>query len=293
MSCYSYAPTVLTTGGQHGELICARSRFAPSTRNGLPACVATRPPRRRTQWTTGWPQPDQRMTPPLFPADLFDSLPRSAPPHRANSTPTTPLRHVSLTGRRPSSYFSKTPATVPKWFCCNAALRFGTIQVRSHFPAAPGSPPTAIPPPLPCGKQPKKLASTQQRRPAGHPSAPSYWRLGLRRHRSCRPLAPTRPRLSGQPRGNTPGTHRGAARSGQSRSLAPVPVQRLDRARHVPRRRRPTLGLHRRNPALHVQKPLAEHLRFQRRRFVGGCGLRAPHPRIRDSDPHNVSRVEP
>ena len=56
------------------------------------------------------------MTPPLFPADLFDSLPRSAPPHRANSTPTTLLRHISLTGRQPSSYFSTTPATVPKWF---------------------------------------------------------------------------------------------------------------------------------------------------------------------------------
>ena len=78
------------------------------------------------------------MTPPSFPADLFDSLPRSAPPHRVNSTPTTLLRHISLAGRQPSSYFSKTPPMVPKWFCCNAVLRFGTIQVRSHFPAAPG-----------------------------------------------------------------------------------------------------------------------------------------------------------
>jgi 8-oxo-dGTP pyrophosphatase MutT (NUDIX family) len=38
------------------------------------------------------------MTRPLFPADLFDSLPRCAPPHRANSTTTTLLRHISLTG---------------------------------------------------------------------------------------------------------------------------------------------------------------------------------------------------
>ena len=27
-----------------------------------------------------------------------------------------------------SSSFSTTPPTVPKWFCCNAVLRFGTIQ---------------------------------------------------------------------------------------------------------------------------------------------------------------------
>jgi hypothetical protein len=62
-----------------------RKRCAiPDTEHHRPKWQMIRPPRRRTPSTTGWPQPDQRMTPPLFPADLFDSLPCVAVTARDN-----------------------------------------------------------------------------------------------------------------------------------------------------------------------------------------------------------------
>ncbi|MDT5411180.1 MAG: hypothetical protein QOG14_3400, partial [Mycobacterium sp.] len=66
----------------------------------------------------------------------------------------------SCVTRFPVLVLLNDPTDGPEVVLLQRSYTLRHIQVRSRSLAAPGSPPTAIPPVLPCGKQPKKLAST-------------------------------------------------------------------------------------------------------------------------------------